>query len=89
MTRTFTNQSKKDIPEGMSEEEHTRMYAAFGKVVELLGSAIEWNHFIDYDHPEDYVVSVEDDGSMIMETIIKIRYLREADDDKEPQVSNV
>lgn len=81
MNKGFTNQARKDIPEGYTEEEWTRMYAAFGKVIEIVGSMIEWNKFIDYSHPEDIVLSVNEDGSMIVESVLRIRYFREAEHD--------
>lgn len=79
MTKSFTNQSKKDILEGMTNEEHTRMYAAFGKWIELSGSLIDWSRFIDYSLPEDVVIKVEEDGTMILETTIKLRSFMESE----------
>lgn len=72
--RSFTNTAKKAIPEGMPEAEYTRMYAAWGKFIELSVSFIPWDKFLDYAEPESYVIGTDNEGRQVIETCIKLRH---------------
>ncbi len=73
--KSFTNQSVKDKPEGFTDEEYTIMYAAWGKFIEMSGSLIPWNKFLDYVEPVTIPIETNEDGTIIMETTIKLRFI--------------
>lgn len=85
-SKSFTNTAKKDIPSDMDETEYTRMYAAWGKFIELSGSFIPWDKFLDYSEPESYVIGTDAEGKYIIETIIKLRHTGEIADEALPDV---
>lgn len=74
MTKSFTSQVQNDLRKDLSSEDITRMYAAWGRFIELSTMFIPWNNFLDYSEPMEELIETREDGTLVYETTIKLRY---------------